>query len=151
MVKSLSFCCLEDRGHANGVVLKVAGTFNRTFKLYWEHVDEQTRRFCADEEVTTEHGAYGIAFLLIKKLTEYTIIERSRKGPGFDFWLGKDNESLFNKKARLEVSGIRDGDMTTVKTRARQKINQVKPSDGQLPAYVVIVEFSMPLSEVVKK
>ena len=34
----------------------------------------------------------------------------------------------------------------------RQKLEQVKPSDSLgLPAYIVVVEFSTPLSKVVKK
>lgn len=143
--------CLEDRGHSNGVSLKVVGAFSKTFKLIWDAIDDRTRRFCQDAEVATEHGAYGIAFLLIKKLTDYNVIERSKKGPGFDFWLGKENDSLFNNKARLEVSGIRNGDMGEIRTRVNQKMAQTKPSDGSLSAYIVVVEFSMPLSEVVKK
>ena len=32
--------CLEDRGHPSGVVLKVEGSFSKTFKLIWEPMKE---------------------------------------------------------------------------------------------------------------
>ncbi len=32
-----------------------------------------------DEEFTTEQAAYGIAFLIVRELTDLTVIERSRK------------------------------------------------------------------------
>jgi len=107
-----------------------------------------------DEESTTELGAYGVAFLLILDLTDYTIIKRSRKGTGFDYWLGKaqENEELpFQNKERLEVSGIRSGDNSRVKARVNEKLKQVQPSnDTALPALIVVVEFSAPLSQMVR-
>src|ERR1035438_522994 len=37
------------------------------------------------------------------------VVLRSRKGTGFDYWLGKGGDAAFAAKARLEVSGILDG------------------------------------------
>jgi len=147
--------CFEDQGHLNGVELAVSGSFTATFKIYWPEVTGQMLRCWNDEEFTTEQAAYGLSFLLIRALTEHTIIRRSRKGTGFDYWLGRegDEESLpFQNTARLEVSGIRKGDYNKVKTRVKQKLRQVSPSDRlELPAYIVVVEFRTPLSQVVKK
>lgn len=147
--------CFESQNHPNGVKLRVNGTFTAIYKVYWQEVTDQMLRCWNDYEVTTEHAAYGVAFLLICDLTEYTVIERRRKGDGFDYWLGKEegeDELPFQKKARLEVSGIRRGNRSRVRARVRQKLEQVKPSDSiGLPAYIVVVEFSTPLSKVVKK
>ena len=52
------------------------------------------------------------------------------------------------EKVRLEVSGIRKGDSSRVKARVKQRKEQIKASDGQFPAYVIVVEFSTPLSYV---
>jgi hypothetical protein len=52
---------------------------------------------------------------------------------------------------RLEVSGIRKGDDSRIKARIKQKLEQVSPTDGTLPAYIVVVEFSNPLAFIVKK
>ncbi len=146
--------CLADQGHAPGVELKVNGDFTAVFKLYWQEVTDQMLRCWNDSEYTTEQAAYGIAFLVIQELTDYTIIQRSRKGTGFDYWLGKKteaNELPFQNAVRLEVSGIRKGDDSRVKARVKLKVEQVGPSDQALPAYIVVVEFSKPLAFIVKK
>ena len=78
--------------------------------------------------------------------TSYTVIERSRKGTGFDYMLGDSLDPLFTPKARLEVSGImRETDGNTLDMRFHQKTAQTDKSDGtRLPAYVSVVEFSTP-------
>jgi hypothetical protein len=146
--------CFEDQNHPNGVQLRVNGTFEAEYQVFWQQITEQMIRCYNDEESTTELGAYGVAFLLILDLTDYTIIKRSRKGTGFDYWLGKPqgNEELpFQNKERLEVSGIRSGDNSRIKARVSEKLKQVHPSnDTALPALIVVVEFSAPLSQMVR-
>ncbi|MEH2318575.1 hypothetical protein [Nostoc sp.] len=88
------------------------------------------------------------------QLRSSTVIERSRKGTGFDYWLGSEEEAgelPFQNKVRLEVSGIRKADDSRVRARVKQKIEQTNPSDGTFPAYIIIVEFSRPLSFIVEK
>jgi hypothetical protein len=146
--------CLEDQNHQIGVNLTVDGNFQQRFPVFWEASSDQAKRSWADPEVTTEHGACGIAALLIKIFTNYTIIYRSRKGTGFDYWLGSKSshkESLFQGAARLEVSGIRRGAESDIKTRVKKKIGQTKKSDGLLPAYIAVVEFSEPRSRIVER
>ncbi|MEE3719784.1 hypothetical protein V2H45_23865 [Tumidithrix elongata RA019] len=146
--------CLEERGHSQGVEISIYGDFKATFKLYWQTITDQMLRCWNDREYTTEQAAYGIAFILVRNLTDFTVIERSRKGTGFDYWLGVEgeaNELPFQNKVRLEVSGIREGDDRRVKSRVKQKVEQTKASDGTFPAYIVVVEFSKPLSFMVRK
>jgi hypothetical protein len=69
------------------------------------------------------------------------------KSPG----KGDNNELPFQNAVRLEVSGIRKGDDSRIKARIKQKLEQVSPTDGTLPAYIVVVEFSNPLAFIVKK
>jgi hypothetical protein len=143
--------CLEGNGHNNGVELLVSGDFTGRFKLYWPDVTQQMRRCWNDYEVTTEHGAYAIAILLIHELTQFTLIERSFKGTGIDYWLGDKDDPFLRQKARLEVSGIREGNQSAIKRRLNVKLNQITRSGGMLPTYIVIVEFSQPTSQVVIK
>jgi hypothetical protein len=49
------------------------------------------------------------------------------------------------------VSGIRQGDAAKIASRLKQKREQTAPSDGALPAYIVVVEFGTPRAQVVKK
>lgn len=106
-------------------------------------------------EVATEYGAYGIAALLMPYITGLTVIERSIKGKnfGFDFWLGSiDNLStLFQRKARLEVSGIRRGSKSIVESRVKMKLEQISPSDTLSPGYVCVVEFGTPGTRIIEK
>jgi hypothetical protein len=147
--------CFEEQNHKNGVELQVEGTSNAKYNVYWEQITDQMLRCWGDAEYTTEQGAYGVAILLIRDLTDYTVLERSWKGTGFDFWLGKErdySEFPFQDKARLEVSGIRSGYDRQITARMLKKLAQVIPSDSTLlPAYIVIVEFSTPISRVMKK
>ena len=75
-------------------------------------------------------------------------------GTGFDWWLGTQEGDLFQKKARLEVSGLlREAQMWRVTARISEKKKQTEVSDQttKTPAVIVVVEFSAPLSKVVKR
>lgn len=143
--------CLEDQGHPQGTQLQVKGRASITYSLFWPAVTEQVLRCWNDPEVATEHGAVGVAVLLAKGEIGHSVIQRSRKGTGFDYWLGAEEAGLFQNKARLEISGIRKGDATAVRSRVKQKLAQTEPSDGALPAFVIVVEFGCPVAEIVQE
>jgi hypothetical protein len=113
-------------------------------------VDDQTRRCYNDLQEATELGACGIAILIVCDLTGMVVIERSKKGPGFDYWLGEEDDGAlpFAGKARLEASGMLSGSRSGVQTRVRQKRQQVRPSDHLAPGYVAVVEFGTPIAWV---
>lgn len=144
--------CLQEEEHRPGVSLVIGGALAHQVEVYWELQEqtEQLERAWRDREVATEAGAYGVAALLIDQLTDYTVVERSRKGPGFDYWLGPKQlaTELFQGTARLEVSGIRRGSAVDIAARVRQKTRQIEPSDGILPGVVVVVEFGSPQTRV---
>jgi hypothetical protein len=143
--------CLEERKHARGVTLGVFGDFTASYSLGWPETSDLVRREWSDPQEATENGACGIAILLVETLTEYHIVQRSWKGTGFDYWLGLSGELIFQRAARLEVSGIRQGDRSLIERRVKQKIDQTRRSDRlNMPAFVV-VEFGGPVAAVVKK
>jgi hypothetical protein len=147
--------CLDDQGHSERVILRINGIQSCAIELQWDEIDDTIRRFNADQEVATEYGAYGIAALIMPRLTNLTIIERSVKGRGFgfDFWLGSidDIDTLFQRKARLEVSGIRKGSETLIQSRVNMKLRQISPSDTVAPGYIAVVEFGTPRARIVEK
>ncbi|MBA3922500.1 MAG: hypothetical protein H0X31_12690 [Nostocaceae cyanobacterium] len=147
--------CLDDQNHPHRVALQIDGILNTQVLLKWNTIDDTIRRFNADQEVATEYGAYGIAALIMPYLTLLTIIERSIKGKdfGFDFWLGSIDEPdiLFQRKARLEVSGIRKSSERIVQSRVKMKLEQISPSDTLSPGYVCVVEFGTPRTRIVEK
>ena len=146
--------CLSDQEHLPGVELTVEGEFNETFRLFWPEVTDQMRRCWNDQEYTTEQAAYGIALMVVQRLTDLVVVERSIRGTGFDYWLGRLRESgpmPFEKTVRLEVSGIRRGKPSQIRTRVKLKKEQIKPTDNLAPAYIVVVEFSQPFAWVTKR
>lgn len=147
--------CLEDQGHPAQVALQIDGSQSCIIELQWLAPDDITRRFNADQEVATEYGAYGIAALIMPYLTNLTIIERSVKSKdfGFDFWLGSidHSDTLFQRKARLEVSGIRKGSEALIQSRVNMKLRQISPSDTLAPGYITVIEFGTPKSRIVEK
>ena len=147
--------CLDDQNHPYRVSLQINGIQDTEVELQWNSIDDTVRRFNADSYVATEYGAYGIAALFMPYLTGLTVIERSIKGKGFgfDFWLGSiDNpDTLFQRKARLEVSGIRKGSESIVQSRVKMKLEQISPSDTLSPGYVCVVEFGTPRTRIIEK
>lgn len=136
-------------GHPQLVDLNIVGITNESIGLSWsDGYDEQKARTYADIQYATEHGAVCLSVMLTKALTPYTVIERSRRGTGIDYWLGDAESLLFQRKARLEVSGIFKGDETELSRRYAQKALQTSLSDSAgIPAYISVVEFSTPKAQ----
>lgn len=140
--------CLTRQTHKySGTSLQVYGDTKIDYNLIWDNIfDDQLDKTWADQFYATEHGAICLAVMLALKLTDFTIIERSARKNGFDYWLGKKGDILFQKKARLEISGIFNGSEKEVNARYKVKIKQTNQSDSlNLPAYIAIVEFSNPI------
>ena len=138
---------LHNSSHPTPVTLHVDGLNTCDYSLLWEDTfNDQLRRTYADEQSVTERAAVAVSVMLALRQTDYTVIERSRKGTGFDYMLGDGQDPLFTPKARLEVSGImHETDGNTAEKRFRQKANQTSQSDDtRLPAYISVVEFSAP-------
>lgn len=142
--------CFKDRSHETGVAIALSGVpGNIALPVVWVgDVTRQVMRGHGDLQDATENGACAIAFLLIREFTEYTVVERTWKGPGFDYWTGFEDEGEDEVIycARLEVSGIKHSpDQAYYQRRIREKIEQTKVSDHLgYPAYVVVVDFGQP-------
>lgn len=144
--------CLHAHQHPNPAMLTVYGDIGNNFAVKYGRVTQQMLRTYADQNRTTESAAEAVAIVLITQETDYTVIERSMTKTGIDYWLGKQEDSgvpLFQKKARLEISGIFKGDRGKVDGRVKTKIAQVQQSANTgLPSYIVVTEFSSPVSQV---
>lgn len=139
--------CLNKASHTDGIALQLMGLQEGTCSLHWQgQLTDQILRSYQDDLETTEQGAVCLSILVTKSLTDYTVIERSWRGTGIDYWLGYSDDPLFQRAARLEISGIKTETSTnTVVSRYIQKAEQASQSDQtQLPAYISIVEFGTP-------
>jgi hypothetical protein len=138
--------CLEDQSHPIEVKAKGKGAYTKNYTIRRNIVTDQIKRSWGDLQEATEEGACGIAVLQVSKESKYEVIERSRKKTGIDYWLGDKESFLFQRKARLEVSGSINGDENVIKLRLKEKIEQSKQSDNtRLPAIIVIVGFKQPM------
>lgn len=146
--------CLHRNNHGNEIFLELIEDKEASITLIWDdYFDEQIDRTWKDQEYATEHGAVCISAMLVRECTDYTIIERSRKGTGFDYWLGHEDIIPFQNSARLEISGIfKETEQNNVEKRFKMKKKQTNQSDDSgLPAYISIVEFSKPKAIFAKK
>ena len=141
--------CLESQGHTPGRQLTVRGSIQNSYTLDWPTVSAQVRRTWADSIEATELAAEGIAISLLREETGYVTIERAALGTRIDRWLGNAGDApYFQRKARLETSGILHGGEGDIRRRLRERTERLNLTDNPLPAYVVVVEFSRPLAEV---
>ena len=143
--------CLEEKNHKTGVLLSLSGLSTDVVILEWNGVDEQQRNAHHDLQEATEYGACGLAILVIKQLTGKVVLQRSRKGSGFDYWVGDENSTnsdLFAGKSRLEISGILEGNRNALTARVKQKRLQIQPSQYIAPGLVAVTEFSNPIIHV---
>ncbi|MEM8528286.1 MAG: hypothetical protein AAGG68_26825 [Bacteroidota bacterium] len=144
--------CLDHNCHNQEATLSVSGDLQAEFNLMWKEVNQQMRDSREDMQDSVESGAYCLAMLVIEKLTKLKVFKQSQKGTGFDFWLSDESIDGFEASARLEVSGILKGSMSQIENRLKEKVEQTRRSDTmELPAYVVVVEFSHPHLKIVKR
>jgi hypothetical protein len=128
-------------------------------KLFWQdEVNDQVKRAWNESQEATEYGATAIALMILQQLTEYTVIERSFTGTGFDYWLGTGeyDENLLpfvQRKARLEISGIwKASANNTIDARVQLKRKQLEQSDATLlPGLIIVVEFGTPTAKFMIK
>lgn len=144
--------CLGFHGHKSGKSLTIEGDLQGQFELVWTEVTQKMKDSRSDMDYTVESGAYCLAMLVVEKLTNLKVTRQSQKRTGFDYWLGDADKVAMQHKARLEVSGILKGSKGQINQRLKEKVEQTKKSDKlNLPAYVVVVEFSQPLIKIRKR
>jgi hypothetical protein len=140
--------CLTDCQHGSPCGLTVDGGHSATLPLAFVEAGAADIRSWNDQEEATQQGAYAVAILLMRRLDNLTVIERSRRGTHFDWWLGLANsEPLFQDKVCLEVSGIRVGSEAGISARVAEKWDRfgAGPAGDVARRRVVVVEYSRPL------
>ncbi len=156
--------CFLNSQHDNGVLMDVVGRnkdddnkVEKRYQVCWneDEIDREAlfRGYNVDDG--PEDGAEAIALLLVRERTNYTAIERSVTSTGIDYWLDhkeKQNDQIFTQaSARLEISGIlKQSSTNKPKYRVKKKIRQTRQSDDTyFPVYIIVVEFSQPITTMV--
>ncbi|MCU0480101.1 MAG: hypothetical protein MUE54_02685 [Anaerolineae bacterium] len=150
--------CLDNQNHYQPITLNlVENKQPQNVEFIWNQpLTDQIRRTWRDLYEATEYGATGLAILLVIQRTSYTILERSVRGMGFDYWLldkesAQSSELITQGNARLEISGIlRANTESVIQSRIKEKLNQVA-LDTTFPTLIIVVEFSRPEVHMVWK
>jgi hypothetical protein len=139
--------CLYRNQHRNPGNLVLTLKTSLITDLLWTEVGSELDSTWADLKEAAEYGAYALAIIVSVKITKFRRVARCAQSGGIDFWLtdSTDDRGIFQRSARLEVSGIFNGGRSVITARLKQKLDQTKSSDQTtLPAYVAIVEFGSP-------
>ena len=139
---------LQEHGHGKPVELSVVGSLTKRVRVDWTEPDERTKGSLGEK--ATEFAGECIGILLCEKFTEFNVVERSWIGTGFDFWLGRKRDLLFQRKARLEVSALDHGTRGDVDARVRVKEEQIRKGTGSSAgaALIVVSEFKTPIARL---
>lgn len=143
--------CFEVTGKTSPVSVQLAGEFAGLAPVQFSLVSEQMRRTYADLVAAVELGACAVSAVTCEMQLGLQIVEQSRRGGGFDYWLGSPEGGLFQGRARLEVSGILKGETAQVQGRLRDKLRRLANEESSWTTWVVVVEFSQPLIHVVRR
>jgi len=148
--------CLDQNSNTPPVNLRLTGRYTRVLRLVGPVVNGRMRRTHADLQDAAEYGGAALATLIVEVCEGLTVYERARKdGHGFDYYLTPfdqvpevpDDDFFAPATAIMEVSGILSGE-GRVPARVREKRERLKLKPKDLPAYVVVTEFGVPMAQM---
>ena len=157
LMRSSCTVSLAVHGHVTGVPLpaRITGE-DCDVRLLWTDgvAPEEFHKF-GDVSRRVDWGVQAIAILLVHHLMGYQVVDQSRTGNGFDYFLssvGTDPDLPFNDTVRLEVSGIHaETPGNTLQQRASRKIKRLDAfasADPQgfddVAVVVCVVDFANP-------
>jgi hypothetical protein len=154
--------CFEQNGYSKTVEMAVElgdlmtwreRTKPRPVCLEYPAVNDQIRKTNNDLQDAAEEGACAVAIAIVHRFFKMAVLERTRKGCGFDYWIGQKESEGLQGMERLEVSGILKAKQDEIEVRVKKKLRQVARGSSQnsgLPQCIVVVEFSKPESRIVR-
>ena len=147
--------CFHKNGHTTRVGMDVNSLNQKTtISISWMgEVTEQHLKSLQDENKATDFADCAIALLLIRETSNFTAVEQSATGTSIDYYLtenGRSDDLIFNKSARLEVSGILNASASnSIRSRINEKKRRLKRQDDFIDL-IAIVEFGKPQSVIEK-
>lgn len=145
--------CLRHHNHKDPTLVSITGDITTTYSLTRYAANTHEENTWADLYEATEYGAYGAGIVVALRLTEKSRVERSVRGTGIDYWIGDgdSHDGPFQRTARLEISGILNGDEAKIAQRLSGKLSQSERSNSShLPAYIAVIDFARPEARVVQ-
>lgn len=109
----------------------------------WERTDDRTRRAWANEIDTTEAGAYACVLAAVELSHKLVAVHRAETKKGADYYVAPEGTLADDLETciRLEISGVDGGTMSAVSQRLKQKLEQARAGQSNLPAMAGVVGF----------
>src|SRR5690242_3370747 len=87
---------LEELNHSPGVSMHIFGDYKLEYNITWD--SKPIKAGWKQTNKLVENAATAIAFFLVIKLTDYTIVEEAVFKTGIDYWLGyKEDHELYDE------------------------------------------------------
>lgn len=133
-----------DRYHRPPEVIQIErGDVRERFRLCWSTTTQQTRNAWHNHDDTTRDGAYAVCVAAIEASEGLVAVLRAETRTGADYYLDHAPAAPddFETSFRLEISGVAHGARPAVAQRLREKIQQAREGDSDLPAFAIVVGF----------
>ncbi len=151
--------CFHHHSHSPGKRCEVRSleeTIEIASLVWTRQITDRIVNAFGDTGYAVEFAAEGIACLTIQEFAAYTVIERSQRNEGVDFWLAESRDEdnfILQRAARMESKGITEARYPSdIKARVDEGAKQSKRSDETgLPAYIIVTEFSNPVIVMVQR
>jgi len=110
----------------------------------WPLADDRIKKAWANKDDATRDGAYGLSLAAIEAIRGLVAVRRAETRTGADYYLGESGSKADDLEAnfRLEVSGTDEGGETIILGRLRQKLEQARKGNSNLPAIASVVGFA---------
>jgi hypothetical protein len=109
----------------------------------WDQTDRRTRNAWANDIDLIENGAYACGIAAVELSENLYTIRRAETRTGADYYVapqGQNPDDLENS-LRLEISGTDMGQSNVIEIRLRQKVQQTRQGNSNLPAIAAVIGF----------
>jgi len=110
-------------------------------EVSWREPTGEARASWANPDDATRDGAYCVGLATVEAELGYVGLARADRRTGADFYVGLPGGDL-EETLRLEVSGVRTGDLAAVQGRLRDKTEQARRGRSDRPAMACVVGFA---------
>lgn len=135
--------CL-DRHHSSPIEFALTDNQKQDrAQAQWIEPDDRIKNAWANKDDATRDGAYCMSLAAVELLRGFVAVRRAETRTGADYYLAEPGTTSDDLEAtyRLEVSGTDEGNETALFARLRQKLDQARKGNSNLPAIASVVGF----------
>lgn len=119
-------------------------------EVRWEKPDNRTARSWANDDDATRDAAYSVSLAVIEAEFGLFAFTRAETKTGADYYIGSPNASDLEDAFRLEVSGTDYGNLSAIRSRLREKVEQLRRGNSSKPGIAAVIGFREKYASVEK-